>query len=179
MAINRATQGLRNFFRLHEVLSGPMKSATPFFTLHVSAVSDTLARRNGSGDRTNPTPSSSSSGVWFRACRSAARFYSWLQRYRHPVSHGGGCGSHVRQPSGALGRHLLQPGAARHSGIKMKRAQVVSPGPSTPKGRSVKQGCATSLHMPIAFVNRRRPAIQDVARSHVTCGVPTNKCEQV
>lgn len=38
-----------------------------------------------------------------------------LQRYRHPVSYVGILSVQVGQPSGALGRHFLQSGAARHS----------------------------------------------------------------
>ena len=60
--------------------------------------------------------------------------YRGLKRFHGPVSHRGGCGSHVRQPSGALGRHLPQPGAARHSRRNPELA-VIPGGKSNQRGQ--------------------------------------------
>jgi len=93
-----------------------------------------------------------------------------LKRFRAPVSQHGGCGSHVRQPSGALERHLLQSGAARHSRTESKRPQAYDLRPSgSPNQLEPLDG--GRMRRIVDVVNYwRRPAIQDVGRSHVTCG---------
>lgn len=93
-----------------------------------------------------------------------------LKRYRDPVSHRDACGFELVNPLEhwcAIFASRSRPVTAAH---KSKRPQVFSLRPSGRSTSTSREVPAVSRQL-VDLVNyRRRPAIQDVGRSHVTCG---------